>query len=288
VSIRLTCVQRTISRSHDREIRETIVWRDEQEVPADRIAFTATGASIPVQFSLPPDALETTTTDKSAGILWSLAADAELPGVNLSEEFEVPVYRTGDANAIEAVAVMPAMPLPSEPVTTERLMRAGIDVTPTSEGTEYRFGAARNPSFALGTTAFTLLWTGALWLQWYLEVPRFFIVVTGLFELLLLFIVCDLWCGSTTVIVRPGAVRRRHSLLGLGAWRTIPVSEIASIALAISMQTSGRSGTPYYEIRVVLKNRRRYGLGDGIRSKRHAEWLLEHMKNEAGIDPTAS
>jgi len=284
VSVTLTCVHRTVSHgAENHEVRETILWREEQDVSGDRMAFTPMGTAIPVQFSLPSDALETTTIDKSAGVLWSLGAEAELPGVDLSEEFDVPVYRTGDAQAVEGSTVVPNTPIPSEPVTTDRLARAGIDVDMTPRGTQYHFAAARNPSFAAGVSVFTLLWTGALWLQWYLEFPWIFIVVTALVEMLMLFIIADLWCGSTTVIIGSGAVQRRRSLLGIGAWRTIPFADISSVILNISMQTTGRAGTPYYEIRAMLKNGRRCALGDGIRKKRHAEWLASQMRTAIGL-----
>ena len=41
-------------------------------------------------------------------------------------------------------------------------------------GVDYHFGAARNPSFAIGPTAFLLMWAGAIWLQFALDAPWFF------------------------------------------------------------------------------------------------------------------
>jgi len=40
-------------------------------------------------------------------------------------------------------------------------------------GVEYHFAAARNPSFAIGLTAFVLIWTGALWLQVVIDSSRY-------------------------------------------------------------------------------------------------------------------
>jgi hypothetical protein len=69
-------------------------------------------------------------------------------------------------------------------------------VRQTEAGVEYHFEAARNPSFAIGLTAFLLIWSGALWLQIALDAPWLFPLVTGLFELLFLAIVADLWLGQ--------------------------------------------------------------------------------------------
>jgi hypothetical protein len=290
VSIRLTCLQRTISGSaRNRNVRETIVWRDEYEIAADRLAFTPVGTSIPVQFSIPSDAFETTTIDSSPGVLWALAADAELPGVDLREDFDVPVYRTSDTTASTGPPVAAAFTPPPEPVTIERLAAAGITVRPTPDGTEYHFAPGRNVGFAAGTTAFLLLWTGSLWLQWYLSAPWIFLVLTGLFELVMIAIVTDLWCGSTTVIVGANDIRRRRSTLGLGRWESIPSSRIRDLRPQITMQSTGRSGTPFYELRATLDGGRRVAFGDAIRNKRHAEWLTDRMTREArvGAQPPA-
>jgi len=107
--------------------------------------------------------------------------------------------------------------------------------------------------------------------------------ITGLVELLLLVIVVDLWLGSTTTTIGAGQVRRRHTVLGLGTTRTTPASDIASVDLHISMQTEGRYGTPYYDVRAVLTNGRKATLGSGIRSKPHAEWIAAQIRAAIGL-----
>jgi hypothetical protein len=285
VVLKLTCLRRVITGSgKNRSTKETILWREEHQVSSGAMFFTPTGTSIPVQFSLPPDALETTTTDQSEGILWVLTAEAALPGVNLNEDFDVPVYPTG-AEPIEAQTAFASTfaAAPIVPVTADGLARAGISVRPTPQGTEYHFAAGRNPSFAIGLTAFLLIWSGAIWLQLILDVPWIFPLVFGLFELLLIVIAADLWLGSTTVTIGSDTIRRRHALLGIGATRSLPVADIAKLELTISMQTSGRAGTPYYEIRATCRNGRRTSFGTGIKDKHQAEWLREQMAVSIGI-----
>ena len=57
-------------------------------------ASVASGHRSPCASHLPADALETTAVGKGAGVLWVLTAEAALPGVNLREDFDVPVRRT--------------------------------------------------------------------------------------------------------------------------------------------------------------------------------------------------
>ena len=94
--LRLSCLQRTVSRnSGERTEHERILWREETEVAASRMAFGPEGASIPVRFDIPADALETTAVGRGEGIFWVLTAEAALPGVNLKEDFDVPVRGRG-------------------------------------------------------------------------------------------------------------------------------------------------------------------------------------------------
>ena len=88
------------------------------------------------------------------------------------------------------------------------------------------------------------MWTGAIWLQFALGAPWFFRLLSGLFDLMLLVIVADLWLGTTTITMGPQTIRHRYTIAGLGTTRAIAATDIVKIDLHISMQTSGRSGTP--------------------------------------------
>jgi hypothetical protein len=283
VSVKLTCLHRTISRHGDDDEREHILWREETEVDSTQITFGGEHAAIPVRFVIPGDALETTAVGKGAGVLWVLTAEAALPGVNLKEDFDVPVRlspgskdpgpRTTDAGPHTATA----------PVSVDDLARTGITVEPSEAGTRFAFAPRRNVSFAIGVTALTSVFVGALWLQLYIGFPWIFPILTGLVDLLLVYIVLDLWLGATVVVAGNGTLRARHTLLGVGASRTLFKGEVASIDLHINMQTQGRYGTPYYEVRARLTSGRKVSLGDGIRNKRHAEWLAAQMRASIGL-----
>jgi hypothetical protein len=281
VTLKLTCLDRiTRGSGENRDTRENILWREEYVVPEGQIGRSAIGASIPVRFAIPADARATTAVGRSDGIVWVLGAEANLPGVDFKEDFDVPVRR-GEAGTVEPDRSDAFAPT-REPISPTDLAASGIHMTATPEGMQYYFAAARNASFGGGLTMFTLLWTGALWLQYTLDFPRIFIVITAGFELLLVLVVLDSWCGTTTVTIGSEAVRRRHAILGIGSTRVIAKPRIKSLDLHISMQTSGRTGTPYYALRATLDTGRRTHFAHGIRNKRHAEWLAERMRSEIG------
>jgi len=278
VTVKLTCLQRTISRNSDgNEERENILWREETDVDSTRIGFGGEQAAIPVRFDIPSDALETTAVGKGAGVLWVLTAEAALPGVNLREDFDVPVHRIGPGGSEDP------RPRTAAVVSIDDLARTGITVEPSADGMRFAFAPARNVSFATGVMALTAVFVGALWIQWYLSFPWIFRILTGLVDLLLVYVVIDLWLGTTVVVAGNGTLRVRHTVLGAGSTRTLHAAEIASIDLHINMQTQGRYGTPYYEVRARLTNGRKVSLGDGIRNKRHAEWLAAQMRASIGV-----
>ncbi|MSO20399.1 MAG: hypothetical protein EXQ56_08025 [Acidobacteria bacterium] len=294
---RLSCLSRTFSGTgDDRNTNETILWREERNLPVNEVMLAGGEASIPVRFTLPADALVTTvTSEQEAGIFWSLTADASLAGIDYQDDFEIPVYKTGAAPIADATESGPVFASDRAPqsdpasfaapreVSLAELAQSGTHVRPAAEGTEYCFAAARNISFAFGLTVFTVIWTGALAMQIVLKFPWFFRVITGVFELLLILIMIDLWLGTTTLTVGGGMVRTLRTVLGLGWRNAIPFENITKFDLHINMQTSGRRGTPYYALRATLLNGRHRTLVSGIRDKRQAEWLAAQMRSAIGL-----
>jgi hypothetical protein len=93
-TVTLICLRREMSGSgKNRGIRETTVWEEKHDVSSDRMAFTPVGTAIPVHIPLPADALESAANERTEGVYWFLAVDASLPGVDLHEDFEIPVHR---------------------------------------------------------------------------------------------------------------------------------------------------------------------------------------------------
>ena len=95
---------------------------------------------------------------------------------------------------------------------------------------------------------------------------------------------CPVIPDEPTVTIGSGVVRKRHTILGLGWSSVIRCETIKDLHLHISMQTTGRSGTPYYELRATLSNGRHRSLGSGVRDKRQAVWLAAQMRSAIGLE----
>jgi hypothetical protein len=150
--------------------------------------------------------------------------------------------------------------------------RSAIAVTREGGALVIVFPAARNPSMALGMTAFSMLWTGAIVFMVGMRAPWFFPVVFGLFDVLISWIVLTLWLEVIRVRVDASGVAIASGLVTPGPARVY--TQVKDVRVAIGM-TSGT--TAWYDLKLVLANGREVAAGGGIRHKREAEWIAAQM-----------
>ena len=263
VILKLTCFNRYVTGSgKNRSTREKILWREEQTVPFGAVLSAPSASAIPVRFPLPADARETNTENSRDSIHWVLSAEASVPGVDYSDEFEVPVFRTKESPSADGATVEPVV-MTTPHVRLREIEKSGIRVGPSATGgTEFYFAAARNLGAAAATTGFFGIWGPVVWFLYNSDAPFFFTVIFGLVEVVLFVAVLQLWFGSA---------------------RRVPIGEIAGLKIKIGMQSGGRQGTPHYDIQMVLHGGKERSIAGSIRDKRQVEWLLEQMCSIAGL-----
>jgi hypothetical protein len=66
-----------------------------------------------------------------------------------------------------------------------------------------------------------------------------------------------------------------------GKERSLAASEIADVTIRIGMQAGS---TPYYDVVVLRKGRKKVVAGRSVRDKREAEWLAATIKRALGLD----
>ncbi len=279
--VSLTCVRRvTRGGGKNRSTSESIIWQEERRVAGEpRRTAAAMETHIPIAFRLPADAIPCDDTDSDNRVLWRLQLSASVPGVDYESRFEVPVFRT---------------PLSDQPLSPdeERLVQevaseiefrqpadSRIVVTSSRRGTEILFSAARNPGVATSVTFFLLIWLGCIALQIYFRAPLVFPIVTGLFGLLILISVLDLWFQVSRVRAEPGILTWASGYFFPGGERTIEASDVADVTASVGMQAGT---TVYYDVAVVRKNGKRIKVGRSVRDKREAEWLAGTIKRAIG------
>lgn len=95
-SITLRSVRITITGSgKNRSTHEAVLWERTLIMPG--ALQEAGGISIPIAIPIPADARETDERDASDRVIWRLGVTADVPGIDYSATFEVPVFRTAES-----------------------------------------------------------------------------------------------------------------------------------------------------------------------------------------------
>jgi hypothetical protein len=267
--VTLSCIRRvTRGSGKNRSTSETTLWQEVRRAPA-------TGVGVPIAFPIPADAVPSDPALGGDRVLWRLDVTAEVPGIDYSSSFEVPVFRTAASEQPRTPGELAVATAFAVPADYRQPSSSPIEVTTTRRGTEIYYPRARNPGMAAGLTAFGLLWGGAVWLAIALHAPLIFPIVFGAFGLLLAFAVLDSWLTVTRVNVGDGRVTVASGWLGSGRERSLAAAEVADVTTRIGSQ----AGTAvYYDVVLVTAADKRVAAGRGIRDKREAEWLAATIK----------
>src|SRR6266849_6430295 len=95
IDLRLSCVRRVVSGSGKNSTTNKIVlWQADKNIPYGAVGPGPLGRAIPVDFALPAESLVTDHDNLNDQVLWLLRAQADVPGVDYSDDFELPVFRT--------------------------------------------------------------------------------------------------------------------------------------------------------------------------------------------------
>jgi hypothetical protein len=294
IDVRLTCVRKVVSGSGDHSTtNQIILWQADQNVPSGAVGPGPLGRAIPVDFSIPADGAITSHDNPSDQVLWLLHAQADVPGVDYSDDFEIPVFR-GAASAETVRDSEPssfsgtnafgfATTRSDDSGEVAQPAHAKVVVEMGSGGTEFYFPALRNPGRALVLFLVMLLWTGVAYMLYQKDAPIFFFIVFGLSDLLIIAGFLHVTFGSARITVRGGEILSRKGILGIGRTRRIQVSDVASIVPVVSAQQSTSSGNQLHAIRIRLKDGRKFTLADEIDSRQEARWVVSQIETLAGL-----
>jgi hypothetical protein len=291
VDLRLSCVRKTaVGAGEDRSTVQTVLWQTEQNVSLAAIEMDSVGRMIPVDFAIPADAYVTNHDNSDDQVLWLLHAKADIPGINYVDDFELPVFRTssvpvpssayasaetfgstaGSMSESDATAVA----APAHPI---------VIVTPQGDGTEFYFRPLRTPSRALFLFLFTLIWTAAAYFLLRSPAPKIFPIVFGASDVLLILALFRVSLGTARIRVGNGEITSSKKLLGLGATKRFPVSDVDAIVAVTNGQQYGNQGQSMYAIRLRTKSGRRFTLADEIVSRQEARWIVSQIESLAGL-----
>src|SRR6266446_1976349 len=94
IDLKLSCVRKIVSGTgNSRSTSKVILWQADQNVPVGALQPGPVGRAIRVDFSVPADSLVTDLDNPNDQVLWVLHAEADVPGVDYADDFEIPVFR---------------------------------------------------------------------------------------------------------------------------------------------------------------------------------------------------
>jgi hypothetical protein len=282
IDLRLSCKRRIVTGSgKSQSVNELVLWQAERNIPAETVVRGLTEAEIPVDFEIPPDAYEANDENPNDKVFWQLHAQADVPGVDFSDNYELPVFRTqvasaaaGQNSSIGATAdsaTTTSGPLPERPVAPPR--ETHVVYTEDERGTSFYFPPLRNPMQAMGVVVFAMIWTGVVYFLWtHDSVPWIFRIVFSLFEILVGYMLLSTIFGSALLRVREGALEVRQAILGFGTLQRLPYSEVASIS-PLSQGRTNSAGEVLYGINVRRSDGKDINIAASSLTETEARWI---------------
>jgi HEAT repeats len=303
IDLRLSCVRQIVTQSgKDSTTNQILLWQDAKNIPADSLNAGLMGdAAIPVDFGIPSDAFETNHDHPNDQVLWLLHAEADVPGVNYTDDFEVPVFRLSPASApvrdaskgfsnnfsgsnfgSSAAAAAPAFQSDASDVAAPDNPTVVISTGPNG-GTEFYFHAFRNPSKVLLLIFFTAIWTGIVYFLHRSTAPWFFPIVFGLFDILLIHASLQSALGTIHIEVGNGKIVTRKTLLGFGNARETPFADVAQILAVTGPEQGTMTTNASYSIRMVTKAGKKLTLVNAIYDRQEVRWIVAQVEKLAGL-----
>lgn len=265
LALRLACVRRMITGSgKNRSTHETVLWQDEQTIEHGMMP-SPNGLRVPFRFDIPPDCEPADESNAEDMVVWRLDASAEVPGIDYAAQFELPIFRTGDAGDsggfMHARITNPSSWMPPKEIAVEPTR-----IIVRSPG---RIGDA------IAYLLFFTAWFGALAFFRSFGAPLFVIAFFVAIGLLVVAIALDFLFGRSTIAVDyPSLTTRR-----LGRTRTIATADIERIEPRIGTTLGNRT---YHDVHAILHSGRTQKIAKYIRNKRDADMLSAKVMRMLG------
>jgi len=299
VDLKLWCTRTVVTGSgKERSTHKMPLWEESKNISPTSLVRGPLDTMIPVEFAIPSDAIQTDHDNPDDQIQWSLLVNADVPGVNYSDEFELPVFR--NAQSPEALAPAPAgqanssfeMPSGSQTATPSETSAEvpepemhRVAVTDSPRGLEFYFRAGRNLFRAVIFVVLAAVCGALLYaiLQMPQRPPIFALVIVGLLTFVMTLASIHTALTSSCIVVGNGVISWRHSVLGIGRTRQMQIADVASILAVTSIQQASSSGSTLYSLRLQTNTGKNHTLVDEIESRQEARWIVSEIEKRAGL-----
>jgi hypothetical protein len=293
VDLSLSCIRQVSTGSDDdRATTKVVLWQADKNIPPSSISMDPLSRTIPVDFAIPADTYVTDHDNLRDQVLWILHAQADAPGINYSDDFEVPVFRTsssvqaadGSASSTFGFGPSPDFLAADSESTVSAPPNPQVVISSAQGGTEFYFPPFRNPARVLVLVGVTVIWSAFAYFLVRSNAPRVFGVVFVIADLFLIWGCIRLCFGSARICVGNGEVIAARRTLGIGSTKRFAISDIEAIVPVSAGNQAGGPKSGLYSIRLRTKNGKRVILADEIASRQEVRWIVAQITSLAGLE----
>jgi hypothetical protein len=284
-SLTLTSLHSYISGSgKNRSRKESPEWQDTQVA---HVSSGVKGSRLSFRFDVPEN-LQESAADQSdeSYYLWRLNVTADLPGVDIDRDYEIPVYATGESSKeLSEFSIKEARTEQNkiDIKAVEKLVQLSYE----AGGRVMRLPMGRNLLGGLSGLIFGTIFGGAgWWLIKYEGHP----LMGGVFGLVGLLIVASAFymvLNSLEVSQEGVDIRTVRRLLGIPVKRgQMRRADFVRFEKKASSKTqSGQQHTIYYTISAVDRNGQKLVVGEGFKGASQADAAAEFIAGQFGLTP---
>lgn len=286
---RLSCIRKVTSGSgKNRSTRESIIWQDEQVV-----TLQPGQLQIPFGFKIDGDAAPSDNSNPNNQLLWRVDCSSDVPGVDFSTTFEVPVIEGQADAAVLAAAEKLVSQQKKQAEQSSAWLDTGVEVSHSQGYPSYRFPRGRNKGIAVILMTMGLIFGGVGVAIFSPGNSPFIGSIFGLFGLLMLYASLHSLLYTTELITKPDQLDVISGVFRSNK-RQYPAAAIQSLELKtgssmgnhqywnLIMKTNGSIASGGYGGFKAAKAKT-VKLASDLPSRRSAQAFLDRIKDELNM-----
>jgi hypothetical protein len=287
-SLTLTSLRSYISGSgKNRSRSESAEWQDTQVA---HMSSGPKGSRLSFRFAVPEN-LEESDADQSEGsyYLWRLNIRADLPGVDIDRDYEIPVYATAENSAaLSEVSIDRARSKQNK--MDLRVIERLVKLSYAAGGRAMLFPMGRNLLSGFMGAIFGTIFTGAGWYLIKYEGHPFMGGAFGLVGLLIVVTAFYLVLNSLEVMQDGADIRTIRRILGIPVKRgRMRRADFVRFSKKASSKTqSGNHHVIHYKIFAVDNSGQKLVVGEGFNGASQADAATDFIARQFGLTPKNS
>ena len=296
-SITLTSLHSYVSGSgKNRSRKESAEWQDSQVA---HVSPGAKGSRLSFRFDVPENLMASDATqDGDSCYIWRLSLKAELPGVDIDRDYEIPVYDTGERSAqLSEFSIKQART--EQNSMDVQAIEALANVSYEVGGRAMRYPMGRNLMAGFSGLIFGAIFSGVGWYLFNYESHPFMGGAFGFFGAIIVLSAFYFVLNSLEILQDGGEIRTVRRILGIPVKRQrMRRSDFVRFQKKASSKTQyGKQHVVHYTVSAVDSNGHSIVVGEGFKGASQADAAADYIalqfgltlqSNAAATDPSIS